>query len=80
MLGRYKDFFALFGDFRGYVEFFLLQDLVTDDFSIVKVFASFENFTTSPVPADLNAYLAYQTHATEFIEARNQRIMKAMDQ
>ena len=28
-LARYSDFFRLFGDFRGYVEFFLLQDLVT---------------------------------------------------
>src|SRR4051812_31497882 len=30
-LARYTDFFALFGDFRGYVDFFLLQDLVTVD-------------------------------------------------
>jgi hypothetical protein len=30
---RYRDFFALFESFRGYVDFFLLQDLVTDDYS-----------------------------------------------
>jgi hypothetical protein len=29
-LPRYRDFFALLEDFRGYVEFFMLQDLVTD--------------------------------------------------
>jgi hypothetical protein len=28
-LARYRDFFALFEDFRGYVEFFLLQDRST---------------------------------------------------
>ena len=27
VLTRYADFFAIFGDFKGYVEFFLLQDL-----------------------------------------------------
>ena len=31
-LGRYREFFDLFDDFRGYVDFFLLQVLVTDDY------------------------------------------------
>lgn len=77
VLGRYAAFFDLFGDFRGYIEFFLLQDLVTDDGSSVKFFTPFENFTTSPVPAGLNAYRTYQRHATGFIAARNQRIVQA---
>lgn len=29
-LSSYREFFELFGDFRGYVEFFLLQDLVAE--------------------------------------------------
>ena len=49
-LRRYADFFGLFGDFRGYVEFFLLQDLVTVDCSAVKFFTPFEDFNTSPLP------------------------------
>ncbi|MBR6398495.1 MAG: hypothetical protein IKS06_06375, partial [Lachnospiraceae bacterium] len=32
-LDRYRNFFELFGDFRGYVEFFLLQDLVNQGFT-----------------------------------------------
>ena len=32
-MARYPEFFALFENFRGYVDFFLLQDLVTDDYS-----------------------------------------------
>ena len=32
-LTRYGDFFALFGDFRDYVQFFLVNDLVTNDYS-----------------------------------------------
>lgn len=30
-LAQYADFFTLFVDFRGYVDFFLLQDIVTED-------------------------------------------------
>jgi hypothetical protein len=73
-LARYSDFFRLFGDFRGYVEFFLLQDLVTDDFSTVKFFSHFDDFRSSPVPDSIEAYLHYRKLAVDFIEARNQRI------
>ena len=31
VLARYADFFGLFGDFAGYVDFFHLQDLVNED-------------------------------------------------
>ncbi len=75
-LSRYSEFFSLFGDFRGYLEFFLLQDIVSEDRSSVKFFAPFDNFTTSPVPLDINAYRAFRERAVEFIEARNQRILQ----
>ena len=74
VLGRYSAFFDLFGDFRGYVEFFLLQDLVTENCSAVRFFTPFENFTTSPLPEGLEAYRSYQRLAVGFIEARNCRI------
>ena len=48
-LSRYADFFALFGDFRGYVSFFLLDDLVTDDCS-VKFFMPFDDFRPAVGP------------------------------
>ena len=48
-LSRYADFFALFGDFRGYVSFFLLDDLVTEDLS-VKFFMPFDDFRPPSVP------------------------------
>ena len=73
-LDRYVDYFRLFGDFRGYVEFFLLQDLVTDDCSAVKFFSPFETFDSSPVPDSMAAYMRYGKLALGFIEARNQRI------
>ena len=76
-LRRYADFFGLFRDFRGYVEFFLLQDLVTEDCSAVKFLTPFENFTTSPLPASIEDYRAYRQRAIEFIEARNHRILQS---
>jgi hypothetical protein len=73
-IARYADFFRLFGDFRGFVQFFLLQDLVTDDCSAVKFFSAFDTFQSSPVPADMASYLHYRAQAVRFIEARNRRI------
>jgi hypothetical protein len=75
VLGRYEQFFALFRDFSGYVEFFLLQDLVTEDRSAVRFFTPFDNFTTSPLPETHDEYMVYRRHAIEFIEARNVRIL-----
>jgi hypothetical protein len=73
-LARYGDFFRLFGDFRGYVDFFLLQDIVTEDYSTVRFFMPFERFAGSPLPGSVDAYNAYMQLAIEFIEARNRRI------
>lgn len=73
-LARYEDFFALFDDFRGYVDFFLLQDLVTADYSAIRFWAPFRDFATSPLPADIDAYRTYRTRMLDWIEARNRRI------
>lgn len=73
-LGRYGDFFALFGDFRGYADFFLLQDLVTDDYSAIKFFMPFDDFRTASVPGDVDTYKEYRRLSIEFIKARNRRI------
>jgi hypothetical protein len=74
VLARHADFFGLFGDFAGYVDFFLLQDLVHEATLTVKFSAPFEDFPTSPAPKPLDAYLAYRQRAIEFIESRNRRI------
>jgi hypothetical protein len=73
-LERYGDFFALFEDFRGYVEFFMLQDLVVDDYSAVMFLMPFDDFRTSPVPGDIDAYREYRRLTVKFLEARNRRI------
>jgi hypothetical protein len=74
VLNRYADFFALFGTFKGYIEFFLLQDLVAEGFSAIKFFMRFEDFKTPAVPKTLNEYITYKDLSIDFIRKRNQRI------
>ncbi len=76
-LERYTDFFRLFKDFRGYIEFFLLQDIVTNDFTAVKFFKPFEGFDVSPLPATKEEYILYKKLAIEFIMTRNSRIAQS---
>jgi len=71
---RYCDFFSLFYDFKGYIDFFLLQDMVSNDYSTVKIATYFDNFTTSPVPNSIEEYLIYKDNTIKFVEERNTRI------
>ncbi len=77
VFARYADFFELFEDFRGFVEFFLLQDGVTVDCDAVIFSAPFEDFRTSPpIPRTMDGYREYRQRAISFIEARNRRILR----
>lgn len=78
VLERYSEFFLLFEDFEGYTKFFLLQDLVTQDFSAIKFLAPFEEFKTPAVPKTLEAYLSYKDQTIKYINARNQRMLQAV--
>ena len=74
VLARYGDFFAAFENFRGYVDFWLLQDMVTDDYSAVRFFAPFDDFKLPAIPQDLDTYREYRRRSIEFVAARNRRI------
>lgn len=74
VLERYATFFALFDDFRGYVEFWLLQDLVDRDLAEVRFFTDWKDFSDPPVPRTLEEYLAYREQVLSFVDARNARI------
>lgn len=72
-LERYKSFFDLFGNFEGYVEFFLLNDLIEN--SKVKFFLPFTGeFGTKPLPKTRPEYTEYRHNSMEFASRRNQRI------
>jgi hypothetical protein len=73
-LARYANFFALFDDFEGYVDFFLLQDLVTTDGAKVRFFMPFDDFNPPAKPRDAETYREFRRLSIEFIEARNRRI------
>ena len=75
-LSRYSSFFSLFEDFRGYVEFFLLQDLPTEDFEQVRFLMLFDDFATPSFPTDLETYLSYRERSIAFVKARNDRISR----
>ena len=73
-LARYAKVFELFGDFEGYVRFFLLDDLVTDSLD-VRFALDFDDFETVPAwPRSLDEYKRYLERSMEFLEARNGRI------
>jgi hypothetical protein len=73
-IDRYSDFFRLFDSFRGYVSFFLLEDLVCAD-DTIRFWLPFENFdTTKPLPSTKSEYCEYMKKVTEFVKARNSRI------
>jgi hypothetical protein len=70
-----SNFFDLFTDFRGYVEFFLLQDLVQSDLKSIHFFTDFEvPFETSPLPRSASEYLIYKQRNMKFLNERNRRI------
>jgi hypothetical protein len=76
-LERYKAFFALFESFQGYVDFFLLNDLVDSKSTRIHFFTSVtEPFRESPLPRDVDEYLVYRGNSMDFIKQRNQRIEK----
>lgn len=73
-LELYRSFFDLFQDFRGYVQFFLLDDLVSPDFGMVRFFTPFDDFTAKPIPASVRAYEGFRARTLQFLDARNTRI------
>ena len=73
-LSRYSKFFNLFESFQGYVDFFLLQDLVLKDYSEIKFWLPFNNFHNTPLPTSVDEYIFYSKNVTNFVIARNQRI------
>ena len=77
-LTRYKDFFDLFISFKGYIDFFLLQDFVDEKYS-VKYVLPFDDFMRSPLPQNAKEYKIYKENIIEMIDKRNLRILNYID-
>lgn len=70
---RYKNFFELFDSFNGYVDFFLLNDLL-DEKQNIKFYLPFDNFKTKPIFNGIEDYKTYKKGVENFVKSRNNRI------
>ena len=75
VLIRYKNFFDLFIDFTGYVEFFFLQDLIDQNHQ-VQFYLPFDCFETRPRFRNVVDYLTYKEKLIAFVASRNNRIIQ----
>lgn len=80
-LVNYAEFFELFGDFAGYTNFWLLQDLITADGERVSLLLEEDDAgqfdfagRQSPFPKDEDDYYRYLTRSQEFVNRRNRRM------
>jgi len=79
-LKRYWQFFQLFGTFDGYVDFWMLQDLLTADGQRVRFLmegdleTDWEFSSRSPLPTTADEYDEYLRNAQLFVLRRNDRM------
>ena len=66
-------FYELFIDFKGFVQYFYLQDCVTEDFK-VRMWMEGEPFERSAFPQSVEEYCEFIRKEVDFVEKRNRRI------
>ena len=71
-----KPFYDLFIDFKGYVDFFLLQDCVTDDYSKLDIWCGDFSFQKSGLPETVEDYFKFLYKEHMFLDKRNKRIQQ----
>ena len=74
VLDRYRNFFALFKNFKGYTDFFLLQDLVSEDDSRVEFLVEFKDFSSRGFDLSVEEYGTYRENGISFVQSRNRRM------
>lgn len=73
-LVKNKDFFDLFIDFKGYVDFFYLQDCVSLDYQSVIFWIGDGDLSKNPMPKTADEYLLWIEKQLNFVSKRNRRI------
>ncbi|MDO4735020.1 MAG: hypothetical protein Q4A51_07140 [Lachnospiraceae bacterium] len=71
-----KAFYDLFVDFKGYVDFFFLQDCVSEDYSSVNIWMGDASFRKSGLPETVEDYFKFLLKEHIFLDKRNQRIQE----
>ena len=69
-----REFFDLFLDFRDYVDYFFLQDCVTEDYSRVRYWIGDGAFNKNALPQTVDEYLLWLDRQSDFLKRRNARI------
>ena len=69
-----KEFFDLFVDFKGYVDFFFLQDCVSEDYKEVEIWCGDASFDKSGLPETVDDYFEFIRNEHAFLDKRNERI------
>ena len=72
-LHRDRDFFDLFIDFKGYVDFFLLQDCINEKYQ-VKLWLDTPLFENDPMPTTTEDYFNWINSQLNFVKKRAKRI------
>ncbi len=77
-INRYSDFFKIFKNFKGYIDFFMLQDFI-ENTEKIRFFLPFDNFNRSALPENKVEYEQYMNNTIKVIDKRNKRILKRMN-
>ena len=67
-------FYDLFVDFKGYVDFFFLQDCVSEDYAEVNIWEGDSSFIRNGLPDTIDGYMSYIDNEMRFLQNRNNRI------
>ena len=71
-----KAFYDLFVDFKGYVDFFFMQDCVSEDYSSVDIWMGDASFKENGLPKTVEDYFKFLVKEHIFLDKRNQRIQE----
>ena len=75
VLEKDRRFFDLFVNFKGYVDYFYLQDCVSRDYSKVDIWLGNGDFSENPLPQTVEEYFQWIDREMEFLNKRSTRIL-----
>ena len=61
------------------MEFFLLKNLVSEDYSAVRFWDGWKDFSDNPIPQTVEGYLGFLGKEVEFVGWRGERIRSVID-
>lgn len=75
-LEKDRAFFELFVDFKGFVDYFFFQDLVTEDYKSIKMLMGTNDLSTPALAQSVEEYRLWLERQLEFVAKRNERIQQ----